>query len=130
MAIFRRRRRDIVLESQPDGVPKRGLFAEPVRIAQLRPLDPEVLDAETVRVAFLVEIRDAEDRRCPDFFVSARVTTPDRTADADGTTDMLGRMRFRATGAPGSYRIEITDVGAGGMDWDRDAGPRDASVTV
>lgn len=126
----RRRRRPPVVtrEIQPDGVPKRGLFTEPVRITHLRSLDVEPLDSESGEpanylVTFLAEIRDAEDRRCPDFSVDARVSGPERSGEVQGTTDMLGRIRFRMRGPAGSYRIEITDVAAGGMNWDASAGP-------
>lgn len=43
---------------------------------------------------------------------------------------MLGRIRFRTTGPAGTYRIEFADVAAGGLDWDRGAGPSQATIGV
>lgn len=127
-----KRRRAITVERQPDDLPKSGLFQAPIRIAELRPYAVDADVDGTVRVTFLLEVRDAEDRRCPDFFVAVRVQGPDRSVAADGTTDMLGRIQFRMSGPPGTYAIDVDDVGAGGIAWDRDAGPTrcvtDASV--
>lgn len=111
-------------ERQPDDRPKRGLFTEPVRIADLQVLDPEVLDDGQRRTTFLVEVRDAEGRRCSELFVEATVTGPERRATVSGATDLFGRIRFRMAGPPGDYAIEVTNVAAGGLDWDPDAGPR------
>ncbi len=125
MALTRWRRRrpePPTRRPHPDDLPKRGLFAEPVRVASLRALDPERLDDGTDRVTFLVEIRDREDRRCPDLAVRARVRGPQRTRAVSGTTDLLGRIRFRMAGPAGDYTIAVTDVAAGGLDWDRAAG--------
>ncbi len=119
----RRKAAAVTRELQPDGVPKRGLFTEPVRVAHLRALDVEAESDGAYLVTFLAEIRDAEDRRCPDFSVEAQVSGPERTSEAQGTTDMLGRIRFRMRGPAGAYRIEVTDVAAGGMNWDAAAGP-------
>lgn len=121
-----RRRPVLATEPQPDAHPKAGLFAEPVRVTSLRVLDPEPLDDGTRRVTFLVEVRDAEDRRCPDVSVEATVSGPERSRTVQGTTDLLGRIRFRTTGPAGSYHIELRDVAAGGLAWDRGAGPSSA----
>ena len=126
----RKRRTQLTLEPQPDDLPKRGLFAEPVRVASLTVLDPEDLGDGQHRVTFMVEVRDAEDRRCPDIAVEAIVTGPERTRTAQGTTDMLGRIRFRTTGLAGTYRIELHDVAAGGLEWDREVGPTEVSLEV
>lgn len=126
----RKRRTQIELETQPDDLPKRGLFAEPVRVTSLRVLEPEDLGDGQHRVTFMVEVRDAEDGRCPDIAVEATVAGPERSRTAQGTTDMLGRIRFRTTGPAGTYRIELHDIAAGGLDWDRTAGPTQASTTV
>lgn len=117
------------LEKVPDSHPKSGLFTEPVRVASIQVPDPEPLDDSTGRVSFLVEVRDADDKRCPQFFVEATVTSPDRSRTVSGTTDLLGRIRFRTTGGAGTYLVEITDVGAGGVTWDPAAGPRTASAS-
>jgi hypothetical protein len=125
----RRRRPQLTLETQPDGLPKVGLFAEPVRVTRLEVLDLEPVDQGT-RVTFLVEVKDAEDKRCSDVAVEARVEGPERTRTVQGTTDLFGRIRFRTTGPPGRYAIELTDVAAGGLAWDREAGPHVEDVQV
>lgn len=130
---FARRKSDrpaLELRPQPDDLPKTGLFAEPIRVADLQVLDPEVLDDGRHRVTFLVEVRDSDDRRCSDLSVEARVSGPDRTRTVQGTTDMFGRIRFRMAGTAGAYAIEVTDVAAYGLAWDADGGPTEASVTV
>lgn len=126
----RRRRPAVTLEQQPDALPKKGLFSEPVRVSELRALEPEMLENGTIRVSFMVEVRDADDRRCSEFSVEARVSGPERSAVTQATTDLFGRLRFRMAGPPGDYRIEVLDVGALGVEWDPDAGPREASTTV
>ena len=130
---FRRSRRGnqqpITLEKQPDALPKRGLFADPVRVHRLTVMDPEPLDGDH-RVTFMAEIRDVEDKRCSNISVEARVVGPHRESTVQGTTDLLGRIRFRMRGPVGSYRIEITDVAAGGLDWDRNAGVNVATTSV
>jgi hypothetical protein len=125
-----RRRRQLATEPLPDGLPKAGLFAEPVRVASLRVLDPEVAGDDQHRVTFLLEVRDAEDRRCSDVAVAATVTGPTRTRTVQGTTDLLGRIRFRTTGPAGRYRLEVEDVAAGGLRWDREGGPVDAELSL
>lgn len=128
--MFRRRRRTVRIEPEPDGVPRAGLFTQPVRVTTLRALDAEHPDDAPRRAAFLVEVRDAEDRRCPDVYVEATVSGPQRRRTVHGTTDMLGRVRFRMKGPPGSYAITVDDVGAGGLAWDEDAGPRTCGYDV
>ena len=128
--IARARRRRMTTETLPDALPKRGLFAEPVRITKLTALDPDADDVGRARAVFLVEVKDAEDRRCSDLAVEARFTGPERTRTAQGTTDMMGRIRFRMASGPGHYHLEVTDVAAGGLDWDRDAGPRTAETDL
>ncbi len=118
------------LERQRDDMPKTGLFAEPVRVTELDVLEPEMLEDGRHRVTFLIEVRDAEGRRCPDLSVEARVTGPERTRTVQGTTDLFGRIRFRMAGPTGGYGLEITDVAAHGLDWDRQAGPATAATTA
>jgi hypothetical protein len=120
----------VTVEPQPDDLPKTGLFAEPVRVAALQVLDPEVVEDGRHRVTFLVEVRDAEGRRCPDLSVEAQVTGPERTRTVQGTTDLFGRIRFRMASTAGDYHLEVTDVAARGLDWDRAAGPLEASIRV
>lgn len=124
------RRPTVTLEPQPDDLPKTGLFAEPVRVTTLQVLDPEVLEDGRHRVTFLVEVRDADQRRCPDLAVEARVTGPERTRTVQGATDLFGRIRFRMASTAGDYHLEVTDVAAHGLAWDRDAGPSEATTTV
>ena len=132
MALRRRRRRraELTLERQPDALPKSGLFSEPLRITALDVLDPELLDDGRRRASFRVEVRDTNGQRCPDIAVEARLSGPERERTVQGTTDMLGRIRFRMAGPPGTYRIELTDVGAKGLGWDPQAGPTTAEVEV
>lgn len=121
MALRRRRHRSprVVLERQPDDLPKRGLFTEPVRVTALDTVAVEELDDGRWRVTFLVEVKDAEDKRCSDLAVEARVSGPERTRTVQGATDMFGRLRFRMAGPAGRYAIEVTDVAAYGLDWSR-----------
>lgn len=126
----RRHRPEVTLETQPDALPKTGLFTEPLVVTALDVLEPELLDDGQHRVGFRAEIRDAEGRRCPDVAVEATVGGPHRQRTVQGTTDMLGRIRFRMAGPPGHYRLELTDVGAGGLAWDRTAGPTTLEAEV
>lgn len=132
MLLRRRRRRPpegLVIEPEPDAAPKHGLFTEPVRVTDIDVPEPEPVD-HGHRVVFRVSIRDADDRRCPSIAVEARLSGPERTATVQGTTDLLGRLRFRMTGPPGTYTIAVTDVAAGGLDWAPDAGPATATTVV
>jgi len=121
---LRRRRIDpSTIVGLPDSHPRRGLLTEPVRVARLEHAGTEVLDGDTPRrVTFLVEVRAADDARCPAIAVEARVSGPERTRTVSGATDLFGRVRFRMAGPPGDYSIEVVDVAAGGLDWDRAAG--------
>jgi hypothetical protein len=114
----------------PDSHPKRGLIAEPVRVGDLQHTTTEVLEDGSRRITFLVEIRASDDARCASIAVEARISGPERTRTVSGATDLLGRVRFRMTGPPGTYLLEVTDVAAGGLDWDRDTGPSENAVTV
>jgi len=127
----RARRRRIspeTLVGLPDSHPKRGLIAEPLRVESVRHDRTEPLEDGTRRVTFLVEIRAADDARCAAVAVEARMTGPERSRTVSGATDLLGRIRFRMTGPPGRYDLEILDVAAGGLRWDRDHGPGRADV--
>jgi hypothetical protein len=118
-----RRRRTLPVEPQPDGLPRTGLFAEPIVVTRLDAPEPD-----EGRAVFLAEVRDAEGRRCPDVAVEATLTGPERTRTVVGNTDMLGRVRFRMAGPPGTYTITVVDVGAGGLAWDAEAGPRETAT--
>ncbi|MFO7778540.1 MAG: hypothetical protein R6V28_09325 [Nitriliruptoraceae bacterium] len=126
----RRRRRHITLERHPDDLPKRGLFTEPIRITRLEALEPETHEDGTTRVTFLIEVKDADDKRCSDLAVDARLSGPERTATVQGATDMFGRVRVRMAGPSGHYEIEVLDVAAKGLDWDATAGPTTAEQDV
>jgi hypothetical protein len=126
--LFRARPGPVTIELHPDDLPKRGLFAEPIRVSKLDVLPVETLDDGQRRATFLVEVKDAEDRRCPDLAVEATVSGPERTATVQGNTDMMGRVRFRMAGPPGAYGIHLDLIAMGGLDWDADAGPRAAST--
>lgn len=128
----RRERRRIQLERHTDDLPKRGLFTEPVRITQLLALEPEPLEepAGHVRVTFLIEVKDAEDRRCSDLAVDARMAGPERSGTVQGATDMFGRVKVQMTGPPGHYTIEVLEVAARALTFDRQAGPTTTSVEV
>lgn len=128
--LFRARTRTFTIERHPDDLPKRGLFTEPIRVSRLDVLPIETLEDDRVRATFLVEVKDAEDRRCPDLAVEATVSGPERTATVQGNTDMMGRLRFRMAGPPGEYGIHVDLIAPGGLDWDTDAGPRTASTNA
>ena len=117
-------------EKVPDSHPKAGLFTEPVRIDDLRVRDVEDVGGGRRRVVFQATIRDAEDRRCPDLSVEARVVGPERTGGGQSTTDLMGAVKIRMEGPPGAYRVEVVDVAAGGLAWDADAGPRELETTL
>lgn len=127
---LRRRRIDPAsIVGLPDSHPKRGLIAEPVRVAKLTHASTEPVEGG-VRVTFVVELRSADDARCPAIAVEARVRGPERERTVSGATDLLGRIRFRMTGPTGDYALEILDVAAGGLDWDRECSTVALSVTV
>lgn len=136
----RRRRPSITVTMQPDALPRTGLFAEPVRVTRLEleraaPVgpdasasDPDVpasdgTSADAHEVRFLLEVRDAEGRRCPDLAVEAMLDAPGRTTTVVGNTDLMGRLVVRTRGPAGTYRLTVTDVAAGGLAWDADLGP-------
>ena len=113
----------------PDDMPRDGLFTQPLVVDTTAVEDPEVVDTGT-RVTFRVLVRDADGRRCPDVHVEARVVGPEREAVGETTTDMLGAARFRMAGPPGTYRIEVLEVAALALDWDRATSTTTASLTV
>lgn len=113
-----------------DAHPKDGLLAAPVRVAALQPREPERLDDGQVRVTFVATVRDAEDRRCPDLAVRARIVGPHRDGGGQSATDMMGAVRVRMVGPPGTYRCEITDVAAGGLAFDEEGSVLTAECEV
>lgn len=114
----------------PDSLPKAGLLAEPLRVAALEHVATDALDDGTHRVTFRVEIRAADDARCPAIAVEVHVAGPERARTVSGATDLFGRIRFRMAGPAGTYTCAVTDVAAGGLAWDRAAGPTSATATV
>lgn len=125
-----RPRRSLVPEPQPDGLPKTGLFTEPIRVTMLEALEPELLEAGARRVTFRVEVKDAEGRRCSDLAIDATVTGPERSATVQVVTDLFGRARIRMSGPAGTYSLELLEVAAKALAWDATAGPRRARVEV
>lgn len=125
----RRRRPPLQLEALADAIPRRGLFAEPLRVDALVH-DGTGREGDGLVVTFAIALRDAEGRRVPDIAVEAVVHTPERHATAVGTTDLMGRLRIRTRGPAGRYRLEITDVAAGGLAWDASAGPTVLEIDV
>lgn len=113
-----------------DSLPKVGLLAEPLRLARLEHAATETLEDGSHRVVFLVEVRAADDARCPAIAVEAHVEGPERARTVAGATDLFGRIRFRMAGPAGTYRCTVTDVAAGGLRWDRDAAPTTATAHV
>ncbi|MBW3662245.1 MAG: hypothetical protein KY469_04020 [Actinobacteria bacterium] len=114
----------------PDDLPRKGLFAEPLVVADLRALEPESRGEGELRVRFRLTVKDAEGRRCPDIYVQARIDGPERSGTGTANTNVMGAAEFRMTGPAGRYAIEVLDVGAGGLDWDRDAGPTRCVTTA
>ena len=114
----------------PDSHPKAGLLAEPLRVTLLDHVATDPLDDGTHRVTFLVEVRAADDARCPAIAVEAHVAGPERARTVSGATDLFGRIRFRMAGPAGTYTCTVTDVAAGGLAWDAAAGPTAATATV
>ncbi len=128
---LRRRRIDpATIVGLPDSHPKRGLIAEPVRIVRVEHAETTPAEDDQHRVTFVIEVRSADDARCPSIAVEARVTGPERSRTVSGATDMLGRIRFRMTGPAGTYDLEVTDVAAGGLDWDRERSALRATATI
>lgn len=113
-----------------DSHPKSGLYTEPVRVASVHTPQAEALSDGRWRASFLLTVKDADDRRCSDIFVKVSLRGPDRASLAEGTTDLMGQIRFRMTGPPGLYAMEVLDVAAGGLAWDREAAARTAQQTV
>ncbi len=115
------------LRKVPDDLPRDDLFTQP-------PVCDGTGSAETHddqhRVVFKVVVRDADGRRCPDLFVEARVDGPDRAATGDTTTSMLGTATFRMDGPAWRYGIEVTDIAAGALEWDRAASTAHLEVTL
>lgn len=116
------------LRKVPDDLPRDMLFSQPLTCAISAA--GEELDDGHHRATFRVVIRDADGKRCPDLSIEARVTGPERSATGDTTTSMLGTATFHMAGPAGSYRIEVLDVAAGALEWDREASDTTATTAV
>lgn len=111
----------------PDDLPRDQLFTQPLTCDVTG--SAETHDDQH-RVVFKVVVRDAVGKRCPDLFVEATVTGPERAATGDTTTSMLGTATFRMRGPAGDYAIEVTDIAAGALAWDREASTAHLEVTL
>lgn len=115
------------LRKVPDDLPRDDLFTQPLVCDVTGSAEPH---DDQHRVVFKVVVRDADGRRCPDLFVEARIDGPERSATGDTTTSMLGTATFRMPGPAGPYRIEVTDIAAGALQWDRAASTAHLEVTL
>lgn len=111
----------------PDDLPRDTLFVQPL-VCDVTG-SAETHD-EDHRVVFKVTVRDAVGKRCPDLFVAADVTGPERSASGETTTNMLGSATFRMAGPAGRYAIVVTDVAAGALAWDREDSTAHLDVTL
>lgn len=114
----------------PDDLPKRNLFSEPIVVATFRAKQPVELDDGRVRIAFRATVKDAVGRRVPELAVEARIVGPERTGEGTAWTNLMGAVEFQMDGPPGTYRCELLDVAAGGLDLDRDASQLRVETTV
>lgn len=111
-----------------DSLPRDGLVTQPLQVAALSAAEPERIADDRVRVTFRATIKDAEGRRCPELTVDATIVGPERTASGTARTDLMGAVRFRMTGPPGTYRIRIDDVAAGALAWRTEGATTDVAV--
>lgn len=111
----------------PDDLPRDQLFVQPLVCDVTGSAETHDDDH---RVVFKVIVRDDAGKRCPDLFVEAEVTGPERCATGDTTTNMLGTATFRMEGPAGEYRIRVTDVAAGALEWDRAGSTAHLEVTL
>ena len=111
-----------------DSLPRDGLFSQPLVVAALSAAEPEHLADGQLRVTFRATVKDAEGRRCPELTVDATIRGPERTASGTGRTDLMGAVRFRMTGPPGTYGIRIDDVAAGALEWQAEGATTDVTV--
>lgn len=115
------------LRRVPDDLPRDDLFSQPLVCDVTGSAQTH---DDTHRVVFKVVVRDADGRRCPDLFVEARIDGPERSATGDTTTSMLGTATFRMDGPAGHYQIEVTDIAAGALAWDRAASTTHLEVAL
>lgn len=116
-----RRPRDVSrhLRPVPDDLPRRHLYVEPIRVADLAVLPLERLSDSEVRVTFQVTVKDAAGTRCPDLAVEVRVSGPERAVTGTAQTDAFGQAWFRMRGMSGMYRCDVLDVAAGAIALER-----------
>ena len=115
------------LRRVPDDLPRDGLFEQPLTCDITGTAETHDDDH---RVAFKVTVRDAAGKRCPDLFVEAEISGPERTATGDTTTSLLGTATFRMAGPAGDYAVRVTDIAAGALEWDREASTAHLQVTL
>lgn len=115
------------LRRVPDDLPRDTLFEQPLTCDVTGSAETHDDDH---RVAFKVTVKDAAGKRCPDLFVEAEITGPERTAVGDTTTSLLGTATFRMAGPAGDYAIRVTDIAAGALEWDRDASTAHLEFTL
>lgn len=116
------------LRRVPDDLPRDTLFSQPLTCEATGAQDTDA--AGDPRAVFRVLVRDVNGKRCPDLSVEASITGPTRRATGQTTTSMLGVATFRMADGPGDYRLEVTDVAAHALDWDRDSSTTTATTTV
>lgn len=109
---------DAVLRKVTDDLPRDHLYAQPLVVDRIRVDEAEPLDDGQWRVAFVVRVRDADGKRCPDLAVDATLVGPHRQGTGTTTTDLMGQATFRMTGPAGRYVLTVDDVAAGGLTWD------------
>lgn len=115
------------LRRVPDDLPRDQLFTQPLTCDVTGSAETH---GDQHRVVFKVTVRDATGKRCPDLFVEARISGPERSATGDATTSMLGAATFRMKGPAGHYAIEVTDLAAGALEWDLEASTAHLEVTL
>lgn len=95
---------------------RRGWIVPPVSVVDLEALPAEELADGHYRITFWVNVRDAAGQAGRDLAVDARISGPERTAEGSAPADEHGQVRFRMSGPAGTYRCEVLDVGAGGVE--------------
>jgi len=112
-----------------DNAPRDGIFEQPLQ-ASVTHHGVEVVDDDSLRVTFRVVVRDAGGRRCPELAVNARIQGPERSADGEALTDLMGAVRFRMVGPAGTYRFQLDEVAAKALTWTADKPTLEVTVTA
>lgn len=114
------------LRPVPDDHPRDAFFTSPLRVTSLVTSVDEHPDG--VRVSFVLTVKDAEGKRCPDVAVHARVDGPHRRATGMGHTSMMGAVTFRMSGPAGTYSCTVEDVAGGALGLDVEASTLHATL--